>query len=76
MAVGDNAQVDVRGANRAGWASALVLTGVYQPGDDVSSEDTPDYTHANVLEVVEAHLASGRARMRGEQGARRHGHPA
>lgn len=60
MAIGDNAHVDVRGANRAGWSSALVLTGVHQPGDEASlaPEDTPAYTHADVLDVLRVHAGS------------------
>ena len=64
MAVGDNAGVDIRGANRAGWLSSLVLTGVASPtddGDDDGEDDAlcwdevPTYRHTNVLEVIQSH---------------------
>lgn len=52
MAVGDNASVDIRGANAAGWESSLVMTGVHQEGDVVEARDWPTHIRPTILEVV------------------------
>ena len=56
MAVGDNASVDVRGANAAGWESSLVLTGVHEEGDALDASDTPTHVYRSILDVVRAHV--------------------
>jgi len=55
--VGDNLLSDIQGANRAGWKSILVETGVYDRDDAVSEgllkEHPPGYVAADVMEAVE-----------------------
>jgi ribonucleotide monophosphatase NagD (HAD superfamily) len=56
IAVGDNPEVDVRGANAAGkhWRSALVRTGVWNEADRGGFDgiDQPDYVCDSVLDVM------------------------
>lgn len=53
--IGDNPDVDIKGANRAGWKSALVKTGVYQKNEMPTEE--PTLFVDNVLEAVDKILA-------------------
>lgn len=48
--VGDNPTTDIAGANRHGWESILVTTGVFKGAiDDLPSEQKPTVVCANVL---------------------------
>ena len=58
--VGDNLASDIAGANGAGWRSALVLSGVYQPSGVYGREEDPPahMIEQGVLEVIEKILAA------------------
>ncbi|KAJ3133807.1 hypothetical protein HK100_004060 [Physocladia obscura] len=47
--VGDNPESDIEGANRAGWASVLVKTGVYESGSHNATALVEDVEEAGVL---------------------------
>lgn len=52
--VGDNPASDIDGANRIGWRSLLVRTGVYSDGDDVPAGMRPtEGTFDSVLDAVQ-----------------------
>ncbi len=42
--VGDRLETDIAMANRSGWVSVLVLTGVSDSGDHIGTEYAPDFT--------------------------------
>ncbi|ORY01946.1 HAD-superfamily hydrolase [Basidiobolus meristosporus CBS 931.73] len=51
--VGDNPASDIDGANRAGWHSVLVKTGIFQTESDNLSGIVPKTISENLLEAVE-----------------------
>ncbi|KAK9693800.1 hypothetical protein K7432_013711 [Basidiobolus ranarum] len=51
--VGDNPASDIDGANRAGWHSILVKTGIYQSESDSLNGIVPNTISENLLEAVE-----------------------
>lgn len=53
--IGDNPDVDIKGAKDAGWNSALVKSGVFQDGETPSHE--PDMMVEDVMEAVECILS-------------------
>jgi HAD superfamily hydrolase (TIGR01450 family) len=52
LLVGDRLATDIRMANEAGMASALVLTGATGPEEALSSRDGPDYVIRHLDEVL------------------------
>jgi HAD superfamily hydrolase (TIGR01450 family) len=52
LLVGDRLATDIRMANEAGMASALVLTGATGPEEALASEDRPDYVIGNLGELL------------------------
>ncbi len=41
--IGDNPKGDIYGANRMGWESILVRTGLYREGDHIDELDKPKH---------------------------------
>lgn len=61
--IGDNPEGDIRGANRVGWRSVLVRTGIFEmrhPGAPNDPEDPARYVEEDVVGAL--------ARIRGEEG--------
>ena len=54
LLVGDRLATDIRMANEAGMASALVLTGATGPEEDLASTDRPDYVIRHLGELLSA----------------------
>ena len=57
--IGDNPKSDIEGANKKGWVSILVKTGVFDPNDATSSMNGNDIENpaAYVVEDMEAAVA-------------------
>ncbi|CCH58728.1 hypothetical protein TBLA_0A09430 [Henningerozyma blattae CBS 6284] len=54
--IGDNPNSDIIGANKNGWSSCLVRSGVYQDGDKLDDDHTPGLLVNDVYEAVETVL--------------------
>jgi ribonucleotide monophosphatase NagD (HAD superfamily) len=54
LLVGDRLATDIRMANEAGMASALVLTGASGPEEALASTDRPDYVIEHLGELLPA----------------------
>ena len=50
--IGDNPKGDIFGANKMGWESILVETGIYKPHDHLSPEETPNHHVRDITEAL------------------------
>jgi 4-nitrophenyl phosphatase len=55
LAVGDRLETDILGAQRAGMATVLLLTGVTSPEEAAASEIKPDWILDDLLSLIRAH---------------------
>lgn len=56
--IGDNPAGDIAGANRMGWESVLVQTGVFNSGMDLEGEQRPKHLVRDMKEAVDLILSS------------------